>query len=358
MNVCEARARDLSTGQYVMKFTEPDLHNMSDEGRWSAECASLTDSQFDELLAIVKHPIPVDTRVEFKIWLNRLFASYVDCIRQQERIERRGTAPRSRPGSDDSYTKERRSKLSTRVRDELADIRRAIQGVTRLIERQSPPSRSAVQTYICRKHLVGRTRVRLGHTFRETWVAACDAFLVFQFACERYDEVDVELSCTAREELASANEALDDLMAVIEGMSTPARRVLEWSCEDLEPCKAEEIEDPLQNILEWMSLLEAVSARPRIEVKTGRDEVALKTLVAGLAELYRAITGKEPGRVYRAVKTRRGEPRGETGDFLKLVRMLVKYAHEAAPGIGKGGRKSLSKVVREVLEERRAAHSA
>ena len=68
------------------------------------------------------------------------------------------------------------------------------------------------------------------------------------------------------------------------------------------------------------------------------------------------MTGREPGRVYRAVETRRGALPGESGDLLELVRLLVNCADEAAPGIGLGGEASPSKVVREALEERRSAH--
>ncbi len=56
---------------------------------------------------------------------------------------------------------------------------------------------------------------------------------------------------------------------------------------------------PLQDCLDWPALLVWIAARPGIEVRRGRDEVALKTLVAVLADLYRAITGEEACRVYR-----------------------------------------------------------
>ncbi len=90
-------------------------------------------------------------------------------------------------------------------------------------------------------------------------------------------------------------------------------------------------------------------------MRRGRDEVPLKTLVSGLAELYSVMTGKQPGRVYRPPEITACGPVGEGGDFLELARAFVSYADEKAPGIVKTRPPSLARIVRQTLEMRRAA---
>ncbi len=99
-------------------------------------------------------------------------------------------------------------------------------------------------------------------------------------------------------------------------------------------------------------MLGSLAEHPRIEVKQGRDEAAARRLVCGLAEVYRAVNGKEPGRVFRAIETSRGEPAGEAGDFLELVRGLAALAQSRLAAVPRAASLSLSKVVRQVLEER------
>ncbi len=115
------------------------------------------------------------------------------------------------------------------------------------------------------------------------------------------------------------------------------------------------MDDPWQECLNWLALLEWIAARPRIEVRRGRDEVALKTLVAILPDLYRATAGEEACRVYRLVETRCSGPFGEGGDLLYLARPFVSYADEKAPRIGMTQPPSLARIVRQTLGERRAA---
>ncbi len=114
------------------------------------------------------------------------------------------------------------------------------------------------------------------------------------------------------------------------------------------------MDDPLQDWLDWLALLEWIATRPRIEVRRGRDKVPQKTLVAGLAELYRATTDEEACRVYRLVDTASG-PFGEGGDLLELARALASYASEKVPGIGYSEPQSFALIVRQTLERRRPA---
>ncbi len=110
---------------------------------------------------------------------------------------------------------------------------------------------------------------------------------------------------------------------------------------------------PLQDCLDWLALLVWIADRPGIEVRRGRDDVALKTLVAVLADLYRATTGEDACRVYRLVETGCSGPFGE--DLLDLARPFVSYADEKALRIGMTQPPSLARIVHRTLEVRRAA---
>ena len=346
-----------------MTFTEADLHRLSIQGGWVAERASLSALQLESLLAMVKHLIPEDKRAQFKFWLNELFAQCVEDLRTREEILRKAKRSRRRDRQGHSASMNRPVKLSTLVRRELDDIGRAIREVAGSIERLSPSAHNAISTYFWRKRLVGRTGISVGRTFWQTWERAFDVFVLLQMACERSDETSLALSDSVRGELARISQTFDNMTAAIENASEPTREIIESSYDDLE-CSGDwraqskvEVKDACGDAVEWLALLRSVAARPRIEVKKGRDEAAEKQMVRGLAELYRAMTGKEPGRVYRVVETRRGDPVGEAGDFLELARTLAGYANDVLGVTTSDGKRSLSKIVRQILEERRAVQA-
>ena len=341
-----------------MNFTEADIYGLLDHAGWVAERASLSERELETLVAIVKHPIPDDRRVEFKVWLNRLFARHAGNLRARRDIMQKVRGSSSERGRYYSSTR-RNLKLSTVVRQELDEIALAIREISRLIERLSPPANEAIRTYCWRKQIVSRMRACPARTFWRTWERAYDVFLLMQVACERVEETGIELCDSTQEELAQVSGAFDGLAALIEGTNDATRDVLEASFDDLEeshdwrpPSKAG-IAGPIQDAVDWLSLLGSIADRPQIEVKRGRDEAAVKELVRGLAELCRAITGKEPGRVYRAIETCCGDPVGEAGDFLELVRTFTSYIDEALSCREVAGNRFLSKIVREVLEDRR-----
>ncbi len=174
----------------------------------------------------------------------------------------------------------------------------------------------------------------------------------------------MEVSHEAQAELLKVSEFLDDLRNTIEGIHETTWGVLEASFDARRRAglngfaSSVTVADPIGDSLAWLSLLRSVAEWPQIQVTRGRDEVALKTCVGGLAALYRAKVGKEPGRVYRAIETRRGDRIGETGEFLELARRLVGYAYELLPEAAAPNSRSLSKIVREVLEERKTKQGA
>ncbi len=171
----------------------------------------------------------------------------------------------------------------------------------------------------------------------------------------------MEVSQGAQAELLKVSESLDVLGNTIEGIHDTTWGVLEASFVARRRAglngfaSSVTVADPIGDALAWLSLLRSVAERPRIEVTRGRDEVALKNCVGGLAALYRAKVGKEPGRVYRAIGTSPGDRVREAGEFLELARSLVGFAYEPLP---EAAAPSLSKIVRDVLEERKVKQGA
>ena len=345
-------------------LTEIDLFRLSDHGGWTVDRAQLPESALDEAFAIVKHLVPAEKRPEFEFWLNELFAQYVEDL--QIRAEARRTIDKRpawfRPRHKQSGTSSR--KLTTAVRQELEEIARAILEVRDLIDGLGPPGRMAINAYFKRNGLVGRTRMNPGRGFWQTWRNACDAFLLIQAAYERFEERGSEVSSATKAELTKIYKGLDLLMNAMEALSDPTRKVLKFSYRqlkrsgDLRVQPGPGTEYPITDALSWLSLLHSVATYPGIEVKRGRYEAPARRLVRGSAEVYREMTGEEPGRVYRAIETRGGDPVGEAGDFLKLVQEVARQADSLLPETASRGTRSLSKIVRDVLEERRAAQAA
>ena len=103
----------------------------------------------------------------------------------------------------------------------------------------------------------------------------------------------------------------------------------------------------------WLGRLQVALQCTRIRVGRGRDEAPERALVAALAQLYRVTTGKEPGRIYSPIETRKDRVAGEAGDFLELARTLVGYAAAELPADVACGTRSLSRIVRIELERRK-----
>ena len=340
-------------------LTEIDLFRLSDHGGWTVDRAQLSESALNEAFAIVKHLVPAEKRPEFEFWLNELFAQYVEDL--QKRAEARRSIDKRpdwfRPRHKQSGTSSR--KLTTAVRGELEEIARAILEVRDLIDGLGPPGRTAINAYFKRKGLIGRTRVSLGRRFGQTWRNACDAFLLLQVACERFEEKEHEISSAIQAKLADVSRGFDRLMGVIETLSDPTWKVLRFSYRQLERSGDLRVQPgsgtkhPITDALSWLSLLHSVAAAPGIEVKRGGDEAPAKRLGHGLAALYREMTGKEPTRMYRGIVSRRGDPTGEAGDILELAKVLAKHGNSSLPKTVIGGTQSPSKVIRLKSHKRR-----
>ena len=109
----------------------------------------------------------------------------------------------------------------------------------------------------------------------------------------------------------------------------------------------------IEDVLAWLSFLERVVDNLPIEVKRGRDDVILRSMVRGLAALYHDMPGEEPVRFYYETDTKRGDREGEAGDFLSFVKAFTSYVYEAIPHVKKVANLSMVRFVRDVIKERK-----
>lgn len=340
-------------------LTELDLHRLTGRAGWVAERASLSETQLDALAALVKHPLSPEKQSEFKFWLNEFFAQYIENL--TKRVETLENLGQHNSIARWAYENPllRRPKLSTLVRDELKGVQAALRRATSATFYVSPEARAALRESFRRNQLAMYPRPQQGRNFRQTWQAAHDAFLYFQVACERMEGLENRLSDQVRRELKKAIQAFDLLRNAIEDLSRTTRDVIEETFDGPEVTAATStrpdhaIEDPVDHVLAWLDLLGAILERVQIETKRGRDEAPERALVRALAELYRVTTGQEPGRTYHSI----GSPLGEAGNFLELVRNFVGYSKAALPDDAACGTRSLSKIVRQVLTERKTTQT-
>lgn len=340
-------------------LTELDLHRLTGRAGWVAERASLSEMQLETLAALVKHPMSPEKQSELKFWLNEFFAQYIENLtKRAETLEKLG---QHNSIARWAYKNPllRRPKLSTLVRDDLKGTQAALRRATSATLSLSPEARAAIQWSFRQNRLATDPRPRQGSSFRQTWQAAHDAFLYFQVACERMERLENRLSDQVLQELEKAVQAFDLLRTAIEDLSRTTLDVIEETFDGPEVTAATSfqtdhaIEHPADHVLAWLDLLRTILERVQIETKRGRDEAPERALVRALAELYRVTTGQEPGRTYRAI----GSPPGEAGNFLALVRSFVGCAKAALPDDAACGTRSLSKIVRQELTERKTTRT-
>ena len=77
-------------------------------------------------------------------------------------------------------------------------------------------------------------------------------------------------------------------------------------------------------------------------------------MVRSLATLYQEMTRNEPVRIYYDSDTHRGDREGEAGDFLEFVRVFTSCVCEAIPYGKIVANRSMTRIVRDVLEERKS----
>lgn len=338
------------------ELTESELLRLTVQGGWTSDRAYLADSELDYLTARVKHLLP-GKRAEFAFWLKELVAQYVEESRMRYDA---WFAIQGRParalGSEEKRPN-RLQKLTTMVRQELKGIAAAIWEAKVAIEGLSPSARRTAEEYFKRMDCAAPTRTTISRSFRQEWRRANEEFLQLQVACERAHERTNLLDGEIQAELAEVPPPLDRLAKLLEAVSTPTMGVLKSTHRRLSrsgswplPANAKG-PGSIEGALWRLSLLHSVATIPEVESKRGPDEAPARRLVCGLAELYRNATGKEPHRAFRADRVRDGE----SGEFLELAREIVRKANELLPNTVVPGTLSLSKIVREVLDARKAA---
>ena len=348
-------------GQAEMPFTELDLHHLTVRANWVVGRASLSETQLEALVALIKHPMSPEMRETFKFWLNEIVAQYVENLaKRSTTLDKLDQLNLQRRWSYRSPF-ERGPKLSTLVRDELNGLQAAFQKVTNATLSVSPEARAALRESFRRNQLAMYSRPQQGRNFRLTWQAADDAFLYFQVACERREGQRGCVSDRVDRELDTLIQAFDLLRSAIEDLTQITRDLLEETFDRPAATAATSIrpdhtiEDPAGCVLAWLKILGNTLERPQIEIKRGRDEAPERALVRALAELYRVTTRHEPRRTHRAFERFQSDVLGETGDFLELVRKFVGYANASLPGGIVCGTRALSKIVRQELTNLKCA---
>ena len=330
-----------------MPLTERYIHRLRDEGGWTAERPRLTAAQIKDLLDLIKHPFPEDKRDRAYDSLNKIYASFVAQVRAHGAV-----APG--PGSLTSSP----IKISTAVSRDLAKLAQAIDRATKQLEGCEIASYVVVQSYL--RHIGHRsnTCLRLEETLRETWANGFTALVSVQVACERHEETKVPLSTYLPAQLKQVTESLEEVIDVMNDLRPDTWVVLEHSFEILSAHSDWPRQpnskgvDPRENILAWLSMLKSVASHCPIDVKRGRDEAPLKAMIEASANLYRWLTGQEPRRVYQPDLRSSDVPAHEAGDFLAFVQGIAAIADGRLRTEDIMVPRSLSFIVRAVLEER------
>ena len=346
---------DLST----MNLTESDLDCLPSTARWEVD---LPAENLDELLGSIGDPISHETRAAFERAIMGLVARYVESANRRPLPFRPGCQSPTQTNPRCRATRRGRTKPTTQVRVDLGRILRTARHAASLAQNLSPGSKSAILGYLRQSGWLGRTHICRGPTFPQTWDSAHNALMLIQVACERQDPSSPILIGSNRKELARLSAALDTLIIAIESAVPLTRRILtrahrrraaEW------PKVATQVtEDPVQDLLGWLTLIESIASHPKIEVKRGPDDAHLRTLVQDLIAPYTKLTGREPRRAYMTAQTSRDEGNQESGEFLKLTRAVLAFANESIPDAAGVRPASLSRIVRHALEDRYRVGSA
>ena len=342
-------------------FDESDLQRLTGRCGWTADRPALSEDQLDSLMALVKPPMPMDQRADLKLWLNEILAQYVDGLLKRARMLR--TLSQLNMGARWMYENPhlRRPKLATLARNELRGVTRAHQKARRVLERLSPEAEDEIRGSFWRNRFVRPARADWAQSFRQLWQMADGHFFFMQAACERIDPRENQLFEVVRDELQLVVGVFERLRAEMGSLTSITQDALAHAFRRSVLNVVEEtrgsllVEGPVLQARVWLGRLQVALQCTRIHVGRGRDEAPERALVAALAKLYCVTTGKEPGRIYSPIETRKYGSPGEAGDFLELTRTLVGYAAAELPADVPCGTRSLSRIVRNELKRRKGA---
>ena len=345
----------------TMDITESYLDRLPSMAFWEMK---LPAENLDELLSNIGGPISDEGRATFERVIMVPVARYVASARRRQLPFRPGSQSPARTNPHSRATRSGRTKPTTQVRADLGRILRTTQYADSLTQNLSPGSKSAILGYLREIGWLGRTHICRGTTFAQTWGLAHHTLIAIQAACERQELARPILTGKMRQELVRLSSALDKLIVAIDRVVPLTRRILSRAHRRLEhaaewPTVTTQVTgDPVQELLGWLTLIESIASHPEIEVKRGPDDAHLRTLVQELIAPYIELTGKEPRRAYPTADTSRGEGNRETGDFLELTRAVLAIANNFIPGSDELTPPSLSRIVRQELEDHHRAGSA
>ncbi len=168
-----------------------------------------------------------------------------------------------------------------------------------------------------------------------------------------------KLTTQVAEELKAFSAAIDALIETTDKLSQTSKGAIqETLVAQLSASRISANKRPTFNKLwdqahEPLTLLAIGAERSEITKKKGRDEAALRRMINSLANVWKEFTGKPPRRSYDGKKAATTSQSGEEGKFLELARAITDCADQTLQKESlRVGSRSLSKIVRTVLEER------
>ncbi len=224
----------------------------------------------------------------------------------------------------------------------------------------SPTAQELILAYV--RQYGGPAQVTLEPqiSFHEFWGATFNVVFAYLAACERFDEFGLKLPKSERTRLAQFVEVSDQMIYLVEDLSDVTQEALELGFEEMNRLPdlfiGQEIgsKDLRSFVIEGLSYI-AVGRDPLdVKTKRGQEDGAAKSMVGGLAELMCTCTGEEPRRVTEQDQEQRWRPRKEAGTLLKLAQALSNCARDHLSDESIRVNTQLTKIVRQVLDERKA----
>ena len=335
---------------------EIDLYRRREASGWTGELPRLSAADLNELATLVKRSLSIEDRARFNQFVQRAYANFVHDVSQREEVYRQllasGVFPRSRrrPGAT--------PKLSTLITDEVLHRKAKLDAALAVFSKLSAPMRAEVDA--CLKGISASPCVDDWDEllFRQARDRLVELLYVVQISAEDaasgVDPSEVVVLASLRDLATTATSIAEDLAGMTEILTDLC--TWSWDPASLPPAlvagrhrgtgPASTLCDMTQYALATIS--ESLASID-IAVKSGRAAAPERKLIMALANIYRHVTDREAGRVVR--RTDVGSI--ETGDLLALAQAVVKHVRHHLDDDVLRPTEALSKIVREVLEERR-----
>ncbi len=339
-------------------LTEADLYRMGTPAGWAENRPHRRANGFQHLLKRLIDLVPANKHALAQMWLKEIYDRFVNDLRTLSRVRTRNALERS--GRRIQASKQTTCKASTVVNHELKSLREAIHRTLALLNDISPTAQELILAYV--RQYGGPAQVTLEPqiSFHEFWGATFNVVFPYLAACERFDEFGLKLPKSERTRLAQFVEVSDQMIYLVEDLSDVTQEALELGFEEMNRLPdlfiGQEIgsKDLRSVVIEGLSYIAVVLDHLDVKTKRGQEDVAAKSMVGGLAELMCTCTGEEPRRVTEQDQEQRWRPRKEAGTLLKLAQALSNCARDHLSDESIRVNTQLTKIVRQVLDERKA----